>query len=171
MENTTTDLWPHLHVTGEGLPELGLASVQPVSLARNLLGPQAVPDAPHGLLDDVLLAPVRHVDLVHVEDPPDEEDGDGHQHQAGWDPECEGVAVVLAQAGHVGPDDRRDDHGEEAAQVDGPVEDGEEKLGLSLLFRHLELVPTESGHTGLDASRPEAHHAQTDEEESPGGHK
>ena len=96
-------LSPHLHVRGESLPELRPSSVQPVSLTRNLLSPQTEPDTANSLLDDVLLAPVRHVDLVHVEQPPDQEDGHGHQHQPGWDPEGEGVAVVLAQAGHVGP--------------------------------------------------------------------
>ena len=123
----STFLSPHLHVRGESLPELRLASVQPVSLAGNLLRPEAELDTGHSLLDDVLLLPVRHVDLVHVEDPSDEED-DGHQHQAGRDPEGKRVAVVLAQAGHVGPDDGCDDHGEEAAQVDRPVENGEEQL-------------------------------------------
>ena len=60
----------------------------------------------------------------------------------------------------------RDDHRDEAAQVDRPVEDGEEQLGLLFLLRLLELISAKCGDTRLDSSCPCSHHEQPEKQES-----
>ena len=111
---------PHrLHLLHVLVPEGWLAPVKPVSLASNLATASAdlddmimvtilslsksstYPDASACLLDEIFLAPVRHVDLVHVEQFAKEKEEDSHEHESSRDPKGQGVTLVHAEAGHT----------------------------------------------------------------------
>ena len=63
------------------------------------------PDASDGLLDEIFLTPVRHVDLVHVKQFAEKKKEDSDEHEGGGNPEGQGVALVHPEAGHTGPND------------------------------------------------------------------
>ena len=50
---------------------------------------------------------------------------DGNKHEGSWDPEGRGVAGVLSGAGDLLPEDRGQDGADQAAAVDGGVEQRE----------------------------------------------
>ena len=93
---------PHrLHILHKLLSKLCFSPVQPVTLSSLLLWSQAWlnnnewirfsvllhqshPDTSQCLLDQILLAPVWHTQLVEVEDSAEKEEGDSNKHEDGW---------------------------------------------------------------------------------------
>ncbi|EAU62494.1 hypothetical protein STIAU_4702 [Stigmatella aurantiaca DW4/3-1] len=92
----------------------------------------------------------RDDDVVAAAEPVD--DG-GHEHQHAGDAEGHRRAQALERQ-------RDEERGEERAEVDGPVEDGEDLLHQVLVLLG-ELVADHGGHARLDAAR-----AQGDEEQA-----
>ena len=97
----------------------------------------------------------------------DDNDDGGDEHEDGGDAEGEGVAGVVPETFDIFPDPGSEDGGDEGAGVDGEVEDGEEGLELSFLFRQLELVTAERRDAGLDTARADGYEGQADEGEFP----
>ena len=89
-----------------------------------------------------------------------EEDQGGNQHEGSGEAECQGVATFLPEAMHVLPQDGSDEHAQDAAGVDGPVEGGEEACDVSRLGG-MKLVPAEGTDARLDPSRPDPQEHQS----------
>jgi len=102
--------------------------------------------------------------LDYVERSADHKDDGGNEHQQSRHTEGKGVASAIGRikAHNVSLQDGCDDGGDESADVDGQVENGEKGLQLSLLFRQLELIPSEGSYARFDTARPNGNQRKSD---------
>lgn len=74
--------------------------------------------------------------------------------------ECQGVTIVVTEAVNISSKYRRQECGDQAAGVDGEVEETEEVAEVLLLFREPELVAAKSRHARLNAARAKCYQQQ-----------
>ena len=98
----------------------------------------------------------------------------GNNHEGGGHPEGRGVAagllvvVLVVVAGAVDlPQDGGQDGGDQAARVDGGIEQGEVGFHLLLLVGQLELLGAKGDDAGLDPASPEGDQGQPDKRYRP----